>query len=462
MLTSTRRIAFGKTLLVSGFSGLLVIAVTIVLTLGPPVLADDDGDNHGDDDRADVVLDGKECLDCHQQTFAGATKHRGVDDCEACHEQEEEDEHEFEFAIEKDEMCTQCHDLDLAGAIHEPVTKGDCTVCHEVHSADQPKLLNAPMFDLCASCHEDLRGKRKAHVHGPFGGGQCQGCHAAHASENESLLVAEGTDLCVRCHAEFKADPESSDTWHMPVQQDCSICHSPHESDTPRMLTAKAPELCTECHDEMGERIASGVSVHKALLTDQSCSGCHRPHRSEFGKLLKSPSKDLCLTCHDREYEQQGKRPMPDFKKLLDTLPQHHGPVKEKNCEGCHDAHAAATFRLLRKPYPEKFYDAYNRDNYALCFECHPDELVTEERSTATNFRDGDRNLHFVHVNRKKKGRTCRACHAVHASELPHHLRKTTPFGDWELPVGFAENADGGTCRSGCHTEKTYSRGIDD
>lgn len=433
---------------------LLALFVTAVTIAVGPVFAKDAA--------PETIPPDKECLDCHQETFAGPVSHMGAKDCEACHEQDG-DRHAFEAAVEEEELCTQCHELDLAGTTHMPVKQGDCTVCHQIHSAEQPKLLNAPMLELCTECHDDLAGERKAHVHGPFGGGQCQGCHAPHASKNESLLLDEGSALCQRCHEDFRDEAAAGQSWHMPVQQDCAICHNAHESDAPKMLTAAPPDLCTECHDEMAERIEKGKSVHKALLDQSSCTGCHLPHRSEFGKLLKSPSKDLCLTCHDREYEQpEGKRPMPDMAALLGKNPDHHGPIREKNCEGCHDPHAADTFRLLRKPYPETFYGPYERDSYALCFECHPDDLAKKETSTATNFRDGQRNLHFLHVNKKQKGRTCRACHEVHASTQPHHLRVTTPFGQWDLPIGYTKTEDGGSCRPGCHVEKAYSRGIDD
>ncbi len=451
MMLSTPANRFRKNMAVAALTFGVVTLVTFAALLNSPVAAQE-----GAPER---IPDDKECLDCHKKTFSGPVSHMGAEDCEACHEHEDEGLHAFTDAVPKEELCTQCHEIDLAGAVHGPVAKSDCTACHEVHSARQPKLLKLPMAQLCSSCHESVAGAPKEHQHGPYAVGLCQGCHAPHASQNESLLLAEGSALCKRCHEEFT---EEESGWHMPVQQDCTICHDAHESDVKFMLHEKAPDLCTECHDDMGQRIAKGKSVHKALLTDTSCLGCHLPHRSEFGKLLRTPSEDLCLTCHDRTYEHEGKRPMVNMKALLAANPNHHGPVKEKNCEGCHDPHAADTFRLLRKPYPEKFYAPYERDNFALCFECHPDDLVKQETSKATGFRDGTRNLHFLHVNKKKKGRTCRACHEVHASDQPRHLRRTTPFGQWDLPIGFEKSGDGGSCAPGCHAPKTYSRGLDE
>jgi hypothetical protein len=90
---------------------------------------------------------------------------------------------------------------------------------------------------------------------------------------------------------------------------------------------------------------------------------------------------------------------------------------------------------------------------------CHEPDMATVERSTTvTGFRDGDRNLHFLHVNRVEKGRTCRACHEAHSSTMPKHLRESVPFGQWQLPVGFQQSDDGGRCTPGCHKPQVYSR----
>jgi predicted CXXCH cytochrome family protein len=64
-----------------------------------------------------------------------------------------------------------------------------------------------------------------------------------------------------------------------------------------------------------------------------------------------------------------------------------------------------------------------------------------------------------VHVN-QRKGRTCRACHEVHASKRPFHIRDALPFGDagWMLKINYKQTTDGGTCSPGCHETRTYDR----
>ncbi len=69
------------------------------------------------------------------------------------------------------------------------------------------------------------------------------------------------------------------------------------------------------------------------------------------------------------------------------------------------------------------------------------------------------RNLHYVHVHRDK-GRTCRACHEVHAAKQERRVRENVPYGSkgWILPINFTKTPTGGTCVRTCHDTRSYSR----
>ena len=54
-------------------------------------------------------------------------------------------------------------------------------------------------------------------------------------------------------------------------------------------------------------------------------------------------------------------------------------------------------------------------------------------RCPLTGFRDGDVNLHYLHVNREEKGRTCRTCHEMHGSDLPNHMASGVPVRGLQL-----------------------------
>jgi hypothetical protein len=168
---------------------------------------------------------------------------------------------------------------------------------------------------------------------------------------------------------------------------------------------------------------------------------------------------EMCLSCHDREVKGHDGTILKNIAELMDENPFKHGPIQQNNCIACHNPHASNIFRRLVSYYPREFYTPFDLGEYNLCFQCHTKDTFLIEQTTAlTNFRDGDLNLHYLHVNKKVKGRSCRACHAMHASKQQAHVRSKVPFGDWEFPVSFKANIDGGTCESGCHDEKKYSR----
>jgi len=101
----------------------------------------------------------------------------------------------------------------------------------------------------------------------------------------------------------------------------------------------------------------------------------------------------------------------------------------------------------------------YTDNAFSLCFSCHKRDMVQyPETSFATNFRDGERNLHFVHVNNKQKGRSCRLCHNFHGSADPKLIRDSAPFGKWNLPLKFVKTETGGGCSPGCHKPLYYDR----
>jgi predicted CXXCH cytochrome family protein len=148
------------------------------------------------------------------------------------------------------------------------------------------------------------------------------------------------------------------------------------------------------------------------------------------------------------------------MKALLEQNKVHHGPVAQKDCSACHQPHGALVFKLLAASYPSTFYAPFDVKSYEMCFGCHEEALVTAEKTTtATRFRDGDRNLHFLHVNKADRGRTCRACHEVHASSKTYQIRESVPFGTkgYMLKVNYEKRADGGNCTQTCHTARSYT-----
>lgn len=386
-----------------------------------------------------------------------------VNACDVCHSVVSEKNHTFKLAREKTAICTFCHEIDTEGAavVHEPLKTGECMACHDPHGGPSPLLLKATSdYDLCKSCHDDVVGT-KSNVHGPVAAGACGACHSPHTSAYPNLLAHEGSEMCLQCHVSTEALIKTARVVHGPVATDCLACHEAHASDHEMILKDDTKALCESCHEAIRHTTATATTQHGAITTKRSCLNCHEAHASDYPRILRGEMRGLCFECHNEEIELPDGRKLANIEAVLAAGKSLHGPVAENNCAACHQIHGGSLFRLLVEEYPREFYAPFSEKNYALCFKCHDVQLVRDEKTTAlTDFRNGDTNLHFQHVNKKKKGRTCRACHETHAGQKDKHIRESVPFGrgGWELPIRYEKTETGGRCSPGCHKPYAYDR----
>jgi predicted CXXCH cytochrome family protein len=453
-VTRPRR-SSGWIISIASMLGVMLVPATLVTLFGTsPSLAQDRPTT-----RTNLCTIGP----CHDAIVERKVMHQPAvrEQCMDCHEYADEAQHLFRLTKPKRELCSDCHELQLAPVVHTPVANGDCLGCHDPHGSDHRALLIRDLSGaLCAECHEEDYTEMEF-VHGPVVVGACGLCHDAHASDQPNLLIQSPTGMCVGCHDTVVPKGAAASRRHQPMDRGCTSCHDPHASNLRGQLREPVPEMCFDCHGEIEKLLTESARVHEPAARDGGCVTCHDPHYAMLPKLQKRPQPDICLNCHDREIEMVDGPPLPDMARLLEENPNHHGPIREGGCTECHQPHAADHFRLLFLDYPPDFYAPFDRGRYALCFSCHQIDLVLEESGTGlTGFRDGDRNLHWVHVNREK-GRTCRACHEVHASQHPFHIRESVPFGagGWLLEINFEKSEDGGSCLPACHKRRTYVRG---
>ncbi len=358
-------------------------------------------------------------------------------------------------------------------------------------SAGPSKPAPAGPGDECQSCHASAWEKQRI-VHPPVKNGLCFACHVS-ISETRHLfdLAAEGKQLCAQCHS----TRDSQKVLHPPVAEGlCLECHDPHASNERARLRQSTFATCTRCHPSKGLQHQAALTKHGALDPKQNeavCVACHDAHQSDHEKRLKAwPPEKVCLSCHDQPQQAPDKELM-NMKAWLDRHDagtMRHGPLREGRCPDCHEPHGTNEFRILKGSYPAAPYTPVSSalEDFGLCFRCHDPRLLTEKtltekpvsnadpavdlkwtsldggqrlvRGGTTGFRNGDENLHFRHVNKADKGRTCRFCHDVHASENPKHVRTLTPFGNWEFPLNYKKTTTGGACWPGCHVERRYDR----
>lgn len=403
------------------------------------------------------------CTDagCHADLTKRPVVHAPVDSdsCDSCHEPADTAAHKFRLTREGASLCTECHEELSKKVRHAPAAEGECTTCHDPHGSKVKNLLQADTVSaLCKECHEDVTDDR-AFLHGPVATGACTACHDPHESDEPKLLSAPIVKLCGQCHEEMQTRLAKEKHTHAPVADDCTGCHDPHGANHPMMITAEPPILCFSCHDDISDIIDKVSVPHRAVTQGKACAGCHAVHASDHSHLLLADSMDLCMSCHDKAVEAPSGN-LPGLKELLAENPVHHGPIDGGDCTSCHsEVHGGERFRLLSGDYPTHFYVPYAEARYALCFECHDAEAFAEARTDElTGFRNGDQNLHFLHVNRKVKGRSCRACHQIHAGKRPKLIAESVPFGQWKIPIGFEATATGGSCQPGCHRPYRYDR----
>jgi predicted CXXCH cytochrome family protein len=410
-----------------------------------------------------ALIEANSCTkECHQDVVSHKVMHKvSLTKCDACHIQGNPKQHRFHLIVPKEELCLRCHAVPHEGTTHTPVRQGRCMECHDPHGSEQPRSLRAdPKRELCVKCHTQDFSQFKF-VHGPVAVGACIVCHKPHSSTEPALLVKDARSLCLTCHGEIQTKGEQQGHMHGALQQGCIPCHNPHASDLKYQLRAEAPDLCMKCHKEHFDQVTSAARVvHGAIHEKGGCTGCHEPHSSRLASLQRGSQPGICLDCHSRPLTTQDGKPLTDMAAFLAENPDHHGPIRDGNCTACHETHTSRNFRLLKEEYPAAFYAPFELATFKLCFKCHIPDLVLSKSGTGlTQFRDGDRNLHFLHVN-QAKGRTCRSCHEVHASKRPAHIRESVPFGsgEWMLPLNYQKSPEGGSCMPGCHESRHYDR----
>ncbi len=388
---------------------------------------------------------------CHADLATGAeTLHDPVSSgqCTECHM---EDEYPNRFGLELDQRtnCSNCHKnmelkIQTSISVHGPIVNRDCSSCHDPHDSDQPFLLRQSYNKLCLSCHKLASFNSESFMHEPVKDGNCGLCHDPHASNFKARLIDSGFNLCIPCH-ENMVEGMTEEYIHKPIiESGCSSCHDPHSGSNKLRLKKSESQLCFSCHQDKKSEVENYEHKHKPA-SEGDCTACHSPHYSDKKGLLIDNVDTLCYNCHKQTEEWRDRK-------------YKHGPVIQGNCTACHNPHGSDNPFILKLAFPHKFYSEYEDSKYSLCFLCHIKALVTaEETRTITSFRNEEVNLHALHV-KQKKGRTCRACHNVHASNQDGRIRESIPFGSYKIELKYFKTENGGKCISGCHVERGYDR----
>lgn len=265
---------------------------------------------------------------------------------------------------------------------------------------------------------------------------------------------------CLECHGGM-LEKEFS---HPGVETGCLICHVAADTVHPGVgtkdftLASAMPVLCLECHTEMDESIQPLGFAHGPVKSGKSCLACHDPHASDVPKQLLMPSRELCISCHETEVRGDSGVVRAVGRAVMTASHVHPAAAADGGCIICHFPHFSGQVKLLTASFPATRYAAGLAENYEVCFMCHDGDLLTMENTeAATGFRDGSRNLHYLHSG-GDRGRNCIICHDAHASAWPAVMEGSVRFGEWQVRMNFEKTETGGNCATACHGPEQYDR----
>lgn len=390
--------------------------------------------------------------------------------CQECHAPDSGG-HTYPLLRTGDTLCSHCHQdggpAGLGGQMfrHKAMfTEEGCLACHDPHtSAGSSLLVGQTVEQTCAQCHLAAEGE---HQHWPYVTGQCSACHEPHGSDTVALLRTGGAggveDHCRMCHAETADAMAVMPHSHLNAEGSCLACHGAHATNWKRLQKFEPLRGCVSCHAEVAETVTGARVSHDAVLTGDQCISCHQPHASLKAMMLRDDHGSVCMSCHSEPVMATDGRRIPEMATTINAKGLIHGPVAAGNCAACHSIHGGEHARLLKELNPTVLVGGFDIRNYTLCFSCHDQELVLANSGEATEFRDGDVNLHRVHVQAGESARSCAACHAVHSSDRPRLIAETVAYdgSPWIMPMGFYLTPDGGGCAPGCHEPLQYRRSL--
>ncbi|WP_372793250.1 cytochrome c3 family protein [Lutibacter sp.] len=340
--------------------------------------------------------------------------------------------------------------------------KLQCTSCHDSHKNLEGNFLKRTneFSDLCFTCHDKqywgysshntstktwngIAPNPWSHLNSPYNNvaqNACSNCHDTHnASGKERLLKRlPEEENCFDCHngnvaaknvqaqffKPFKHDVYAYTGIHDPVESDinktkhieCADCHNAHASNS---NDANAPFVKGANIGVKGMN-QSGVEIFPVVNEYEICFRCHADnpvtpeHTTRYLGTSNTRSDFNPTNISYHPVLEEGKNTNPR------GLITPYNSTSKIYCSSCHASdgenapagpHGSNYPRILKANYnmdktPQlgKGWASLIQSNYALCFECHDVNTVT---NIHTEISEG----HFMETI------SCNACHDPHGYE---------------------------------------------
>ena len=258
------------------------------------------------------------CYGCHDDKNSNENVHYPVQDglCSTCHSPHSSSNASLILSDFSENSCMDCHVMDTESkkSKHDPAGSASCTKCHDPHQSDYPRMIRANVNDLCLDCHNESfksDGREIQNIkatlsetntiHDPITNGDCIICHLPHDSDFPRLLISEypvrqfseakveNFELCFLCHdsemitadsteyaTDFRNGKQNLHYFHINGSKgrNCNLCHNAHGAPNKHLIeeTVKYGQWDMPMNAEFSENGGS------------CATGCHR--RLEYSRVI--------------------------------------------------------------------------------------------------------------------------------------------------------------------------------
>jgi predicted CXXCH cytochrome family protein len=325
----------------------------------------------------------------------------------------------------------------------EAGNKVSCTTCHFAHGSPNEKMKRLPGNQMCQICHAQGLDPASSYsevtyTHGGFNGngGDCSVCHNMHSANNRKLLkYAQETELCYSCHApggsERGSFPEAQVVWKGDTPS------FPAEWDgTGGSFGAFYNQTTGGTSKSHHDINLTSSPAPGGTTTEHRCGTCHNPHGSNNYRLLRttvngingisvnvdvqgrysSGMSSFCAACHTT-YGVTGsgvngykRHPVnvpltgPEYANLTTSALVHEPEAQVEGgkvmCLSCHFAHGSPSYAMLRM-------QSYTSVESELCQQCHMKGFKNESGTY--------RQVRYTHGGFMGNKSNCGVCHSIHA-----------------------------------------------
>ena len=438
---------------------------------------------------------GNECINCHQNDFAGTQtpNHQAAgfsQDCVECHNPlatgwntQIVDHDFFPLTLGHDiQDCSQCH---TTGNFSD--ASSDCVTCHQsdYSSTTNPDHQGNGFSTNCTNCHTTNPGWSPAdfsnHDYFPLTlGHDIKDCKECHTSDN----YADVSPDCVTCHQDNYNATSNPNHSNVGYSTDCASCHTTNPGWTPATVNHDFFPLtlghdiqdCKECHTTANYSDVSSDCVtchqdnynatsnpnHSNVGYSTDCASCHTTNpgwkpatvNHDFFPLTQghniqdctechttanySDTSSDCVTCHQDNYNATSN-------------PNHSNVGYSTDCASCHTTNPGWKPATVS----HDFFPLTQGHNIQDCTECHTTANYSDTSSDCVTCHQNDyNNTNDPNHQAANFPTDCVACHTTRPGWKP----ATFDHDGQYFPIYSGKHKDEWNACTDCHTNaNSYS-----